>query len=275
MATVAWQPSSNSIGSPADVVVSTPERVSFGYETAGLGTRFLAQAIDLLILGGTLSALGTLVVLGDGALAASLPRSSSELLAAGEVIVLLILGVGYFPVSEALWSGKTVGKLALRLRVVDARGGPVGVAQVLVRNIMRLVDFLPIGYAVGVVVMFVSGHSQRLGDLAAGTLVVRERQAVGLAQLVWTSQQAVQAQGAVAAAESTPAGQARWARRLDPALKRFVVAYTARRYQLHPTRRAELAGAAGTALSRALPEVVAARGPLAALEQLADEEMGG
>lgn len=239
---------------PDELVVATPEHVSFRLETAGLGSRFAAQVIDVLVLWGLFIALG-LVSAGI-----------ARFLDAPDVaaIVLALAGFalfwGYWILPEALWSGRTVGKRALHLRVVDARGGPISPGQAIVRNLLRIVDFLPASYAVGMVAIFVSRRNQRLGDLAAGTVVVRERMAVRLSDL------AALAGGPGGSGPPAPA----WTVRLDPALRRFVVAYAQRRPQLHPAHREELARLAEPALRAALPEVVAQRGALAALDQLAD-----
>jgi hypothetical protein len=141
------------------------------------------------------------------------------------------------------------------------RGGPLSVGQAIVRNLVRIVDFLPAYYLAGAVAIFVTRRNQRLGDLAAGTVVVRERQAVRLQEL--------------AASLSGPAMQPRWRRRLDPALRRFVIAYSGRRHELPPSRRAELAGQVEAALRTVLPDLVERSGALAALDQLADEEAAG
>jgi uncharacterized RDD family membrane protein YckC len=252
-----------------DLVVSTPERVSFAYDTATLGSRFLAQLLDLLVLVGAagLLSVGFVAVLS----AAPQLQATQSWIIAVWLLVIFAAVIGYFPLSEAVWSGKTLGKLVMRLRVVDARGGPISVSQAIVRNLVRLVDFLPLYYAVGAVTMFVNQRGQRLGDLAAGTVVVRERRAVSLPELIMARQQtAAAAPGAPAAPPGTRSG-----RRLEPALKRFVAAYAQRRWQLHPETRAQLAGRAGEALRAAMPEMVATSGPLAALERLADEEQGG
>jgi len=183
------------------------------------------------------------------------------------LLVVFSTVIGYFPVSESVWSGKTLGKMVMHLRVVDVRGGPLSVSQAIVRNLVRLIDFLPLYYAVGAVVMFVNQRGQRLGDLAAGTVVVRERRAVSLSELVLASQR-------TAAAVPVPP-MAAAGRRLEPALKRFVASYAQRRWQLQPEVRTQLAARAAEALRAALPEMVAAHGPLAALERLADEEQAG
>jgi uncharacterized RDD family membrane protein YckC len=238
---------------PAELVVATPERVSFSYETANLGSRFVAQLIDLAVL------LGMLLGLSGVAVAIGIWTNDETVPA----LLLLIGGFaifwGYFIVSEAVWSGQTLGKRALRLRAVDVRGGPIGVGQALIRNLVRPIDFLPAYYLIGAIAIFVSERNQRLGDLAAGTVVVRERQAVSLRDLE------------ARAPTGAPGSPARWGRRLEPQLRRFVAAYAARRYQLPLWHRAQLAEQVEPALRALLPEVVARSGALAALDQLADE----
>lgn len=243
---------------PEDLVVATPEQVAFRFETAGLGSRFAAQLLDLLVLAALLVALG---LVGAGiAAAAGQPLAG--------LLVFVVLGFAsfwaYWILPEALWSGQTVGKYVLHLRVIDARGGPITVGQAVIRNLLRVVDFLPWSYALGTVVMFGTVRSQRLGDLAAGTIVIRERAAVRLDDLGSTA-------GAAGAGE--PRAATRPAPRLDPRLHRFVQAYAQRRPGLSPERRAQLAREAEPALAAALPDVVRASGPLAALDLLADREL--
>lgn len=233
--------------------MATPERVAFRLETAGLGSRFVAHLIDVLALAGSLVALG-LVAYGIGLLAAD----AGLLLF---VVAGFLLVGGTWIALEALWSGRTLGKHVMRLRVVDARGGPITAGQAVVRNVVRIVDFLPVYYGVGVVAMFISPRNQRLGDMAAGTVVVRERPAVRLADLA--SAAPVQGAGGGPAAMG--------AARLDPRLRRFVAAYAQRRPSLPAARREQLAREAAPALQAALPDVVASDGPLAALDRLADE----
>ena len=91
-------------------------------------------------------------------------------------VVAVLLFDGYFILFELLMHGQTPGKKAMKIRVMRDDGTPVTANEVLVRNILRLVDFLPFGYALGAVVMFPSPLSKRLGDLAAGTIVVKEGQ---------------------------------------------------------------------------------------------------
>jgi hypothetical protein len=90
------------------------------------------------------------------------------------VLIFFVVFWGYFMLFETLWSGQTPGKRAGRLRVIRRDGQPVGASEVLIRNLVRIVDFLPGFYGIGLVVMFIDKEARRLGDMAAGTIVVRE-----------------------------------------------------------------------------------------------------
>jgi len=264
-----------------ELVVATPERVAFGYAVAGPGSRFLAQCIDWIILGGLLFAAG-LAAAFFGAATGSLRLGVLAI-----VIVAFVVVIGYFPVFEALWSGRTPGKRALRLRVVGDQGEPLRFSQAVIRNLVRLVDFLPAFYGVGLVTLFINGQGKRLGDLAAGTLVVRERDRVSLRDLSGASRAPAsptpaaprrpasiweQPAGAPAPVETSPPVGEEALRQLDPALRRFVLAYARRRQELPIPRREALAKSAEPALRAALPRVVAEQGALAALDRLADLE---
>jgi uncharacterized RDD family membrane protein YckC len=263
----------NPVGQPlpdTDLVVSTPERVSFDYQVAGLGTRGIAQILDLLIVTGLLVA-----VFFFAAAAAAGTRSD----VVGTLIDLFgafIVIFGYFWVSEAIFSGQTLGKRALRLRVVGDRGEPLTWVQAGIRNVIRIVDFLPYGYGIGVVVLFANGRGKRLGDLAAGTIVVKDSDHVWLWQLARAARPAPPPPppplGAVQVATTyAPASQAELIlRRIDPDLRRFVTAYARRRPQLPLDLRVQLAGTVQARLRTALPDVFAQGGPLAALDRLAD-----
>src|SRR2546427_20749 len=150
-----------------DLVVATPERVSFDYQVAGLGTRAIAQILDLLILTGVLAGL----YFAAFAVGAAGMNTAAYLIA---VVGSFVIIFGYFWTCEAFWSGQTVGKKVFRLRAVGDRGEPMTFVQAGIRNVVRLVDFLPYAYGVGVVVLFINGKGKRLGDLAAGTLVVKD-----------------------------------------------------------------------------------------------------
>jgi uncharacterized RDD family membrane protein YckC len=262
----------------SDLIVATPERVSFDYRVAGLGTRAVAQALDLLIV------LGILVAAFFAALALGAVGVDNG-------IVTLVLGIGafitifgYFWVSEALWSGQTLGKKAFRLRVVGDRGEPLTFMQAGIRNIVRIVDFLPYAYGVGLIVLFVNGKGKRLGDLAAGTIVVKDSDQVWLWQLPGgrpASPPPPPLPGQYGAPAPIPPSPAQFApasaaeltlRRLDPDLRRFVSSYARRRPQLSVELRVQLASSIQPSLRMALPDVFAHSGPLAALDHLADLE---
>jgi uncharacterized RDD family membrane protein YckC len=258
----------------SDLVVATPERVSFDYQVAGLGTRAIAQLLDLLIVGGVLAAVYFV------AAAASVAGAGTATLIA--VIGSFVVIFGYFWVSELLWSGQTVGKKAFRLRAVGDRGEPLTFAQAGIRNIVRIVDFLPYAYGVGLIVLFVNGKGKRLGDLAAGTIVVKDSDYVWLWQLPGARPPAPPPGGTAPPAGAPgrppppPYAAASAAelmlRRLDPELRRFVSSYARRRPELPLEVRVQLAGQVQSGLRNAVPDVFAQNGPLAALDHLADLE---
>jgi uncharacterized RDD family membrane protein YckC len=241
-----------------ELVVATPELVTFDYQLAGPGSRFLAQIIDFPL---QLLLLAAAVV---GGVSLGQVVNNPNVLIVATIVLALIVVWGYYPVSEAAWSGKTLGKFAFGLRVVGDQGEPITVSQAIIRNLVRLIDFLPFFYGVGIIALFWNGRGKRLGDLAAGTVVVRERAPVRLGQLVSAA-----APGQRAASRLAPAESA-LLRQLEPEFKRFVVAYAGRRPYLDPWRRQVLASRVETNLRRVLPEVVSAAGPVAALERLAD-----
>ncbi len=157
--------------------IDTPENVTFDYTVAGIGSRFLAALADSLLLGlAQVIVIGTLIWLAgvfDSALFLD-DRPAWWLLA---IFGLVSFGFfwGYYIFFEILWNGQTPGKRWVSLRVIRLDGTPVNAAEAVIRNLVRLIDFLPFAYGVGVVSMFVSEKSRRLGDLAAGTVVVHDR----------------------------------------------------------------------------------------------------
>jgi uncharacterized RDD family membrane protein YckC len=147
------------------VTIATPEGVELELVLAGLGSRFMAALLDVVIQLGAIFALAIVVApVGD----------SGYVVSAYLVAVFLIL-FAYDVVLETWNRGRTVGKLAAGLRVVRTGGDPEGFLTACVRNFLRLVDFLPAFFVVGVIAIVVTSRNQRLGDLAAGTFVVRER----------------------------------------------------------------------------------------------------
>lgn len=168
--------------------IDTPENVVFGYQIAGIGSRFMAALIDtLLILALQVIANFTLLLLGATILGSS-PLQGPESGSLAWLVALLGLVAfaflwGYYIFFEALWNGQSPGKRWLGLRVIRKNGTPAELSEIVIRNLVRLVDFLPLYYGIGVITMFIDGRSRRLGDLAAGTLVVYEAGALTLADL--------------------------------------------------------------------------------------------
>lgn len=178
-----------------EYTIDTPENVSFGYEVAGIGSRFVAALIDNIILGVLLFGLNIAVIVALASLAGDTSsfesglESAEEDWVAGVVIAIYALlnfaiWWGYYMLFEWLWHGQTIGKRTTRIRVVRADGAPLSFVPVAVRNLVRIVDFLPAGYGVGVVTMFCNRQSRRLGDFAAGTLVVKDQGELTLAALM-------------------------------------------------------------------------------------------
>jgi len=158
--------------------IETPERVELSLDVAGLGTRALAYLVDAFVL-----FLFWVTVLFVISIVQRQGISLEEILGLRSLVqAALALGIfalqwGYWVFFETIWAGRSPGKRLLHIRVVKLDGGPAGFAEASLRATGRVADFLPLFYAVGLLAMMVSAHSRRLGDLLAGTLVVRERQA--------------------------------------------------------------------------------------------------
>lgn len=166
--------------------VETPEHVLLSFDLAGLGTRTAAAVFDLLLLG-----LINLLVLVFASAAGVTENWESGLGSWGTAIVVLFFSLGYFlyfALFEALWNGRTPGKRSQGIRVVQDTGRPITANAAMVRNLIRIVDFVfPFGPLPGVGFVFFHPANKRLGDLAAGTVVVRERAAAwGLAPVAAT-----------------------------------------------------------------------------------------
>lgn len=158
--------------------IETPEHVRFRYHVAGPGRRFFAYLVDLMVRA---------MVVGAFAIAASVAGVASDALEASTGFVLLVWFLVewfYYVFWELVWSGRTPGKRALSLRVLSDTGHPLRFGQSFLRNLLRAVDFWPTWtvaqalqvptYAVAGVAMGSDGRFRRLGDLAAGTMVVVE-----------------------------------------------------------------------------------------------------
>jgi len=157
--------------------IDTPENVSFDYEVSGIGSRFVAALVDHILI-----ALIWLVLLFIGLAVVGLTQGNLYFLVA-VVASILFLTVGYYILFEVAWNGQTPGKRLAGLRVLRVDGTPITLVDSLVRNVVRLADFLPAYYGLGVISMFFSKDTRRLGDFAAGTVVVKERKEVSLESL--------------------------------------------------------------------------------------------
>jgi uncharacterized RDD family membrane protein YckC len=162
--------------------IDTPENIEFAYDIAGIGSRFLAAIVDTLIIGVAEVVVFIVVGLAASSLGLGSSAAGSLLAALGGLLAFAILW-GYYIAFELLWNGQSPGKRAIGLRVVREGGRPITFVGSAIRNLIRIVDFLPAFYGIGVVVMFVDRRARRLGDLAGGTLVVKERRGVTLESL--------------------------------------------------------------------------------------------
>lgn len=152
-----------------DYNLDTPEAISIRYDIAGIGTRFLAAALDFLIW----VILAVILIVGAIALGAfGVVGRDTALILLGSLAFLILYA--YYIIFETLWQGQTPGKRALKIRVIRRSGHPIGFTDAFIRNVVRIVDSLPAFYGVGVITMFISEESRRLGDYAAGVIVVRE-----------------------------------------------------------------------------------------------------
>ncbi len=162
--------------------IETPEQVDLRFPVAGIGSRFVALLIDHALQFATY----LLVIIGLGIFAAGFAAThpptgnSGNLDSAGKWFIAIVgFGVfllewGYFALFEAYWHGQTPGKRIMKLRVIKDSGRQITLFEALARNLLRFVDLLPGFYLAGVITMLSNKKNKRLGDFAAGTLVVHE-----------------------------------------------------------------------------------------------------
>ena len=161
------------------LIIETPERVQLEFALASIGNRFLACAIDhgLQVLTGILMFIAFTIFANFWSLGDSVSNAPKWVKAVLIVILFLILS-GYFAFFEWIWKGQTPGKRWLKLRVIREDGRPVTFWEAVVRNLLRTLDMMPAPfYSIGLISVFVSLSDQRVGDMVAGTVVVREREA--------------------------------------------------------------------------------------------------
>jgi uncharacterized RDD family membrane protein YckC len=160
------------------LVIETPERVPLHFALASIGNRFLACAVDHAIQLMTLAlmVLAFLLLANFSSFGDRFSTAPKWVYAVLIVIVFVIMS-SYFAFFEWLWSGQTPGKRWLKLRVIREDGRPITFFEAAVRNLMRNFDIMPAPfYSIGLISVFASSKDQRIGDMVAGTVVVRERE---------------------------------------------------------------------------------------------------
>ena len=154
--------------------VKTPEYVSLQFQLANLGSRATASIIDHLII--LVAQVITIVAFSFlGLLTAEVSPMSPGWIIAIIFIIIFAFNFGYFIISEYFWGGRTIGKRILGIRVIQENGHNITFLSSIIRNFLRLIDMLPSSYALGILMVFLHSKHKRLGDLAAGTIVVHER----------------------------------------------------------------------------------------------------
>jgi uncharacterized RDD family membrane protein YckC len=154
------------------LIIDTPEQVHLEFMLAGVGSRFMAAFLDILI-----ETVLYLVLFLVTVVLADLNLFKSGRSIWWEAIVTLVIfsiNWGYYALFEALWKGQTPGKRWAGIRVIKDSGRPINAFEAIARNLVRVIDFLPAFYGVGVITMLLNAKHRRLGDYVAGTLVVHE-----------------------------------------------------------------------------------------------------
>ena len=240
------------------VDVRTPESIAFSYELAGLGSRFLALMVDQVIQIGTLIAIFLGIILAASrvpnrhVVAAASDKVAQSAAIALIVAVVFIVMFGYFIVFEALWNGQTPGKRLLGLRVVQDGGYPIDFGASLIRNLIRVGEQIVGYYILAAISALISPENKRLGDLAAGTIVVRDARLVEPRDLPPRPQEPVYAATAY----------------LDGDERAIVKRFMERRDALPKERRQELAARLAARARSRVPAELAALDDEALLERL-------
>jgi uncharacterized RDD family membrane protein YckC len=164
---------------PDQLTIDTPEQVAIRFPIAGIGSRFLAMLADSMVQ----FILYAIVFLVIFLVLASAPRMNGYILQrisdkwviAVIILFYFLLYWGYFTLFEAFWNGQTPGKRLCKLRVIRDSGRQITFFESMTRNLIRIVDAFPSFYAIGIVTMLCNRQNKRLGDFAAGTLVIHER----------------------------------------------------------------------------------------------------
>jgi uncharacterized RDD family membrane protein YckC len=221
----------------AEYSVLTPERVSLQYDIAGIGSRGAAAIVDTLIQSVALIvvffALTAGLAAGSSFLSVGGGPGASTLLLGLFVLALFAITDGYFMLFEIVWNGQTPGKRMVGIRVIRENGYPMRPIDAVIRNLVRMVDWLPGAYGIGVLTMLLNKRAKRLGDFASGTIVVREG-ARGSGTLLMPSAESAESIGV----------------RLSSADATLVRDFLVRRASLDPRARADLAARLSAVLAQ-------------------------
>ncbi len=219
--------------------VETADHVMLRYDLAGAGNRGFAAVVDVVVAGLLLAGMIALWSVVQAAVGPVLLRPLAGL----AVLIALLIAWAYFVLLEWLWEGRTLGKRLFGLRVISADGSPASFTAVLIRNLVRVVDFLPAFYGLGLLAVVATSRSQRLGDVAAGTFVVRApRPSIDLISLRTI-------------APAAPATLR--VRGMSGELQRLVREFVARERSLAEPDRRRVAAAIASALRERLPDAPA------------------
>ncbi len=226
------------LGKTTSLNIRTPEGVAFEIPIASPFSRCLALAIDTAVIV-ALTIFLSQVMWALSVMTSSIPtlgRVVGDFGSGAMVVMQFLVATGYGMATEWLWSGRTVGKRMMRLRVIDERGLSLGLKQVVIRNLFRLLDMLPsMFYLLGGISCLLTKRCQRLGDIAAGTLVIRETETAppSLEEFVRAERNSFAAM---------PHLEARLRQRTTPEEARLVLDAVTRRNELDPGARLELFG---------------------------------
>ncbi len=205
--------------------IRTPEGITFSFQLAGPVIRGLAWIVDFLAIIAVSRGLGILAELAG--------LISADIAGAVSTLGYFVVSIGYGVASEWLWRGQTLGKRLVNLRVMDAQGLRLQFHQILIRNLLRFVDMLPVAYLVGGLSCLLSRKAQRLGDIAANTVVVH---AVKLGEPDLDQLLA----GKFNSLRQHPHLEARLRQRVSPEEARLALQALLRREELEPAARVEL-----------------------------------
>lgn len=164
------------------IVIRTPENLEVTYELAGAGTRAAAYAVDVIVMFLVLNVFQSLLA----ALANAIGDSGPYLLAIMGILAFVYFNA-YFMIFELIWAGQSPGKRLVGIRVIKTGGFALRFVDSLLRNLLRIIDFIPLFYGVGLVSLLATRRCQRIGDLVAGTLVVYQQNGSTEAEVSFSS----------------------------------------------------------------------------------------